>query len=117
MRLRARTIGNHHIATTSRSRSRSANSYRRLSGSERYELRFQGWLLVEGSPAVQAVMVRSGVALYDVMNGDLMLFPDGTDPVHDSPQYRAPPVPIGTIALTGHAEEGAEEVTLVFAAQ
>jgi hypothetical protein len=66
---------------------------------------------------VQATLVRSGVALYDAFNGDLMLFPDGTDPAHDAPQYRAPPVAIGSIALTGRVEAGAGEVTLVFGAQ
>jgi uncharacterized protein YjdB len=95
----------------------TGGSYRRLSGSDRYELRFEGWLAVEGSPAVQATLLRSGVALYDVLNGDLMLFPDGTDAAHDAPQYRAPPVSIGSIALTGRVEAGAEEVTLVFGAQ
>jgi uncharacterized protein YjdB len=95
----------------------TGGTYRRLSGSERYELRFEGWLAVEGSPAVQASLVRSGVALYDVLNGDLMLFPEGTDPAHDAPQYRAPPVSIGSIALTGRVEAAAEEVTLVFDAQ
>jgi uncharacterized protein YjdB len=95
----------------------TGGAYRRLSGSDRYELRFEGWLAVEGAPAVQAVMARSGVALYDAFNGDLMLFPEGTDPAHDEPQYRAPPVSIGSIALTGRVEAGAEEVTLVFGAQ
>lgn len=88
--------------------------YRRLGVGDRYELRFNGWLHVEGSPSVQAALVSGGVQWYDMLTGYPILFPDGSDPNHDEPQYRVLPLPDGKLGFTGRPEPGAPVVTLVF---
>jgi uncharacterized protein YjdB len=88
--------------------------YRRLSVGDRYEMRFHGWLQVEGSPQVQAALVSGGVQWYDALTGYPILFPDGSDPNHDEPQYRVLPLPDGNVGFTGRPEPGAPVVTLVF---
>ena len=89
-------------------------AYRRLSVGDRYEIRLHGWLQVEGSPQVQATLAGGGVQWYDALTGYPILFPDGSDPVQDEPQYRAVPLPDGKLGLTGRPEPGAPVVTLVF---
>jgi uncharacterized protein YjdB len=92
----------------------SEGSYRRLSFGDRYELRFHGWLHVEGSPSVQAALVGGGVERYDALTGYPILFPDGSDPDRDEPRYRVLPLPDGNVGFTGRPEPGAPVVTLVF---
>jgi uncharacterized protein YjdB len=88
--------------------------YRRLSVGDAYEMRFNGWLQVEGSPAVQAALVGGGVERYDALTGYPILFPYGSDPDHDEPQYRVLPLPDGNMGFTGRPQPGAPVVTLVF---
>jgi uncharacterized protein YjdB len=88
--------------------------YRRLSVGDGYEMRFNGWLQVEGSPAVQAALVGGGVERYDALTGYPILFPYGSDPDRDEPRYRVLPLPDGNLGFTGRPEPGAPVVTLVF---
>lgn len=81
----------------------------------RYEIRLHGWLHIEGSPSVQALLSSQGVIMYHWSEGYRMFVRDSDGP-NVPPQYREQIGADGKLSITGRPEPDAPEATLVFKA-
>ena len=80
----------------------------------RYQLRLQGWLLVDGAAPVSMTIASDGVFAYDVMTGAPMFF-EADDWWNREPRFRSRLVAGGRFELDWSREAGAPVVPLVFA--
>jgi hypothetical protein len=79
----------------------------------RYELRLDGWLLVDGSAPVRATRASDGVVAYDVFTGFAMFF-EGDEWRDRQPRFRSRVRENGVMELDWSREPGAATVALGF---
>lgn len=80
---------------------------------DRYELRLEGWLLVDGAAPLRTTRASAGVVAYDVVTGEALLF-EGDDWQGRQPRFRARFRENGGLELDWSREPGAAIVTLGF---
>jgi hypothetical protein len=79
--------------------------------SGRYELRLQGWLLVEGEASVRTTHESAGVVAYDVFSGAPLFF-EGDEWKNQRPRFRSHLRENGSMELNWNREPGEATIAL-----
>ena len=80
----------------------------------RYQLRIEGWLLVDGADPVRRTLSSAGVVAYNMFTGAPMFF-EGDEWANKEPRFRGAIRENGAIELEWSRESGAPVVVLGFA--